>query len=95
MDFNVPKDCYRFLIGNGLVGLCPESQNLVACMDILSRMCSCDPASAKQARMNQCTQHYVSFAGRAPNFASQLLSKTNDNRINFYLNGQLLSTITR
>ncbi len=95
MNFNTPNDCYHFLVGNGLVGLCPESQNLVACMDILSRMCSCDPAPAKQARMNQCKQHYIAFASRAGSFAAQLLSKTNETRINFYLNGQLLATITR
>jgi len=95
MNFNSPNDCYHFLVGNGLVGLCPESQNLISCMDILSRMCSCDPAEAKQTRFNQCKQNYISFAGRSQNFAAQLLSKANDNRINFYLNNQLLATIVR
>jgi hypothetical protein len=95
MNFNSPSDCYHFLIGNGLVGLCAETQNLVACMDVLSRMCSCDPLSAKQAKMNQCKQNYIAFASRASNFTSILLSKTNNNRITFYLNGQILVTITR
>jgi len=96
MNFNSPNDCYHFLVGNGLVGLCPETQNLVACMDILTRMCSCDPANAKQNRFNQCKQNYIAFAGRAGNFTTQLLSKVqNETRISFYLNGQMLSTVSR
>jgi len=96
MNFNSPNDAYHFLIGNKLVGLCPETQNLVACMDILIRMCACDPQEAKQARFNQCKQHYIAFASKARNFSSILLSKLgNDNRLNFYLNNQLLSTVSR
>jgi len=96
MNFESPQDCSRFLVGNGLVGLCPETQNLVACMDILVRMCACDPAEKKQARYNQCKQNYIAFASRATGFSSVLLSKCpNDNRINFYLNGQLLCSVTR
>ena len=95
MNFNSPNDCSHFLVGNGLVGLCPETQNLVACINILSRMCACDPAPKKQARFNQCKQHYITFANRASGFAAEMLSKANCNRINFYLNNQLLVTITR
>jgi len=96
MNFNSPNDCYHFLVGNGLVGLCPETQNLVACMDILVRMCSCDPQDKKQARFNQCKQNYIAFASRAQSFSAQLLSKVpNDNRINFHLNNQLISTVVR
>lgn len=96
MNFNSPNDLYHFLVGNGLVGLCPETQNLTVCMDILVRMCACDPADKKMARYNQCKQNYIAFAARAPSFASQLLAKApNETRINFYLNNQLLSSITR
>lgn len=96
MNFNSPNDCYHFLVGNGLVGICPETQNLVACMDILVRMCACDPADKKQARYNQCKQNYIAFASRAGSFSAVLLAKIpNDNRINFYLNNQLLCSITR
>lgn len=95
MNLNNPNELYHFLIGNGLVGMCPEAQNLVACMDILSRMCACDPPEAKQARFNQCKQHYIAFAARAQNFAQAMLSKTTDNRMSFYLNGQLIGGISR
>jgi hypothetical protein len=95
MNVNNPNELYHFLIGNGLVGICPEAQNLVACMDILSRMCACDPPEAKQARLNQCKQHYVAFAARASGYSATLLTKTNDNRIHFYLNGQLIGSVAR
>lgn len=95
MNINSPNDCYHFLIRNGFVGLCPETQNLVACMDILTRMCACDPAEAKQARYNQCKQNYIAFAGRAQNYAGTLFSKVNDSRITFCLNNQPISTVTR
>jgi hypothetical protein len=95
MTFNNPNDLYHFLIGNALVGICQEAQNLVSCMDILSRMCACDPAEAKQARFNECKQHYISFAARAQNHSAILLSKTNDNRISFHFNNQLIGSVSR
>lgn len=95
MNFNNPGDLYHFLVGNALVGICPEAQNLVACMDILSRMCSCDPPQAKQDKMNQCKQHYIAFASRAQGYSPTLLSKINDNRMSFYLNNQLIGTVSR
>ena len=95
MNINGPTDLNGFLIGNGIVGICPEGQNLVACLDVLSRMCACDPPEAKRARYNQCQQHYVNFASRAQSFAGTLLSKTNESRIQFYLNNQLIATIIR
>jgi len=95
MNMGTPNDLYHFLVGNGLVGICPEAQNLVSCMDILSRMCACDPPQAKQARFNQCKQHYVAFAARAQNYSVQLLSKSNDNRMMFYMNGQLIGSVAR
>lgn len=96
MNFNSPNDFYSFLVGNGLSGISPETQNLVACMDILSRMCACDPAEAKQAKFNQCKQNYIAFASRAQSFSMSLFSKVqNDTRISFYLNNQLLASISR
>jgi hypothetical protein len=95
MNINGPNDLYNFLIRNGLAGMCPESQNLVTCMDILVRMCACEPPQAKQDRYNQCKRHYTAFACRSQNFAYTLLSKTNDNRIQFYLNNQIISTLSR
>lgn len=95
MNINSPNDLYNFLKGNGIVGVCPEAQHMVACMDSLIRMCACDPPQAKQTKFNQCKQYYIAFASRAQNFAYTLLAKTTDNRIQFHLNGQIISTITR
>ena len=95
MNISSPNDLNNFLIGNALVGMCPETQNLVACMDMLSRMCACDPPQAKQAKANQCKQHYISFVSRAQSFSSILLSKANDNKMSFHLNGQLIGNISR
>jgi hypothetical protein len=95
MNINNPNDLFNFLVGNGIVGVCPEAQNLVACMESLARMCACDPAEAKQARYNQCQQHYVNFASRSQSLAHILLSKANENRIQFYLNNQMIAMITR
>lgn len=95
MNINNPRDLYGFLVGNGLAGISAEGQNVVACMDILMRMCSCDPAPAKTARYNQCQQNYIAFASRSSAFSAQLLAKTSDGRMSFYLNNQLLATISR
>ena len=95
MNITSPNEMYRFLIGNGIVGICPEAQNLVACMDVLVRMCACDPPQAKQAKFNQCVGHYVSFVNRAQSLAPTLLSKAIDNRMSFSLNGQSIGNISR
>lgn len=95
MTIGSPNALFSFLVGNGLAGICPEAQNLVACMDILSRMCACDPPQAKTARWNQCVQNYVGFAARAQGHAAVLLAKANDNRITFQLNGQVIGTVSR
>jgi hypothetical protein len=95
MTINGPKELHGFLVGNNLVRLSPEAQNLVACVDILSRMCACDPPQAKTARWNACMQCYIGFASRASNVATALFQKTNDPRISFYLNGQLIGEISR
>jgi len=96
MNFNAPSDVNGWLLGNGLVGLCPETQNLITCMDMLSRMCPCDSSDAKTKRFNQCKQHYIAFASRAQSFSPQLFSKApNENKFCFFLNNQLLSSVTR
>lgn len=95
MNINNPNECYRFFIGNGLGSICPEAQNLVACMNVLSRMCSCDPPQVKRIKVNECNHHYTSFVAKSKSFSSTLLQKANDNRINFYLNNQLIGSITR
>ena len=95
MNINSPNELYNFLTGNGIVGICPEAQNMVACMDSLTRMCACDPPQAKQDRWNQCKRHYIAFVARSQNFAYTLLSKTNDSRIQFYLNNQIIASVSR
>ena len=95
MKINSPNEAYHFLKNNGLSGLCQESQQLIACMNILSRMCSCDPIESRKAKFNQCTQHYIAFASKAPSFSGALLNKINgERRITFYLNNQLISNIS-
>lgn len=95
MNISGPQECYHFLVGNALVGLCPESQNMVVCIDHLSRMCPCDPAPAKQSKFNQCMALYAAFASKAPNFKGQLFSKVPENRIQFFLNGQMVGSVCR
>ena len=95
MNINNPHDAYHFLVSNGLVGLCPESQNLVACVDQLVRMCACDSDESKRSKYNQCVQNYVQFAAKSRNFANNMLAKSNDSRLSFYLNNQLIGSITR
>lgn len=95
MNINNPNDLYQFLLNNALSGVSPEAQGFVSCMNILLKMCSCDPAQAKIARYNQCTQNYIAFVSKSPSISGILLSKANDSRISFYLNGQLLSSIIR
>lgn len=95
MNINNAQEMYGFLIGHGLAGLCPESQNLVSCMDFLSRMCSCESTQAKASKYHQCMQSYVGFASRAQNYSNRLLSSANDVRMSFYLNNQLIGSISR
>ena len=95
MNINSPNELHHFLVGKGITGICPEAQHLVTCMDILSRMCACDPQAAKQARFNQCRQHYIAFASRAQSIAHLIFPKIDEVRIQFYLNNQLISIINR
>lgn len=95
MNINSPNELYRFLVGNGLTGICPEAQNLVSCMNVLVRMCSCEPSSVKQSKYNECTQHYINFIKKSGSFSSILLQKANENRINFSINNQMIASIHR
>ncbi len=95
MNFNSANEASRFLSNSGLGGICPEAQNLIACMNVLSRMCSCDPPQAKRAKFNECNHHYIAFVGRAQSFSNVLLQKANDNKMNFFFNNQLIGSISR
>jgi len=95
MRINNPNDLYNFLMGHNLTGTSPEAQNVIACVDILIRMCACDPQEARTARYNQCVQTYINFASKAPTFKHFLLPKTDDGKLSFYMNNQLIGEITR
>jgi len=96
MNINSPQDACKFLITYRLLGLCSETQNLVSCMDALSRMCSCDTQEAKNNKFNQCKQNYISFVSKSNVFKNEIFSKlSGENRINFSFNGQPIGTICR
>ena len=95
MNINSPKEMYQFLISNGISGISSETTNLISCMDSLLRMCPCDDAKIKNAKYNMCIQHYISITLRINSISAILLSKANDNRIIFFLNGQKIGSVSR
>ena len=95
ISINGPQELYHFLVGHALVGINPEAQQLVLCIDSLSRMCMCDPAPLKQNKFNQCKSLYTNFVQKCLGSASLLLNKAGTNRIVFLLNGQQIGSICR
>lgn len=95
MNINGPKDLYHFLMGHGLQRLSPESQNFVNSMDVLARMCPCDPPAAKNAQAHAVQAQYINFAQKAPGMAQTLIQKSNGARLQFYVNGQMISSVGR
>lgn len=95
MNINSASDLYHFLLGYGLSRMCPEAQSFVTAMDILSRMCACDPPAAKAAQSHSCQAQYINFCSKAQSYAPTLLSKINNDKIFFYNNGQLVSVVGR
>ena len=95
MNINNPNDLYHFLIGHGLQKMSPEAQNFVISMDVLSRMCACDPPAAKAAQVHSCTAQYVNFAQKAQTYSSILHPKVGNTKILFFNNGQLIGSAGR
>ncbi len=95
MNINNPTDLYHFLVGHGLQRMCSESQNFVNAMDVLTRMCACDPPAAKAAQTHACNAQYINFARVAQSYATVLLPKVNNTRIYFFVNGQLICSVGR
>jgi len=95
MNINNPTDLYHFIIGHGLQKMCAESQNFINSMDVLSKMCACDPPAAKSAQVHSCNAQYINFSRVAQSHASVLLPKTNNTRIYFFNNGQLIGSVGR
>lgn len=95
MNINNSTDLYHFLKGHGMVGMCPEANNFINSMDVLGRMCPCDPPAVKNAQIHSCNAQYINFAQKAQSYASVLLPKVNNTKIFFFVNGQLISSVSR
>lgn len=95
MNINSASDLYHFLVGHGLSRMCPEAQNFITAMEILSRMCACDPPAAKAAQSHICHAQYVNFCTRAQSYAQAMLEKVGQTKIFFYNNGQLIGSVGR
>ena len=92
MNINNPIDLYHFLSGHGLQRMSPEAQNFVNSMDVLERMCPCDPPAAKSAQVHSCIAQYVNFAQKARSHSSTLHPKSGNTKILFFNNGQLIGS---
>ena len=95
MNINTPTDLYHFLKGHGLAGMCPEANNFINSMDVLSRMCECDPPAARSAQIHSCNAQYINFVQKAQSYSSILLPKVSGTRIHFFVNGQLITIVDR
>jgi hypothetical protein len=95
MKINNPSEFFQFIKNYGLTNLSPETSALIVCMEEYGRLCNCDKASTRKNKANQCRAIYVSFISKAGQFKNQLLSKIADNHMSFYVDGQIVSTITR
>ena len=95
MNINNASDLYHFLSSYGLSRMCPEAQNFVNAMDVLVRMCPCDPPDAKSAQTHSCNAQYVNFARIAPTYSTILLPKIGNTKMNFFVNGQLIASVGR
>ena len=95
MNINNPLDLYNFLKGHGLSDMCQESQQFVNSMNVLIRMCPCDPPAARNAQTHSCNSLYINFCQKAQSYSSILLPKVGNTRINFFVNGQLIACTSR
>ena len=95
MNINGPSELYNFVKANNISNIAPEVSSMIFCLDSLSKMCACDPPEAKTGKYNQCKELYINFVSKSKNYSSILLSKCKDGRINFYINNQYITCITR
>ena len=93
MTINNIGEFFHFVKNNGLVGLSPEVQSLVSCMEEYGRLCSCNSTLVKTSKINKCKSLYTIFVSKSINYKSILLSKVSDNQITFNNDGQLITTI--
>jgi len=95
MRISSPAELFHFVKNYGMTNLSPETSALVICMEECSRLCNCDTVAVRKSKANQCRAIYVAFASKSSRFKTALLSKITDNQLSFYVDGQIISTITR
>lgn len=96
MKLNGQAEAFQFFRNAGLINLCPESAAFNQCMEEMGRMCNCDPEAVRRAKLDQCKHLYTTFVTIQSNrFKNELLSKITDNRLEFFIDGRHLYTITR
>jgi len=97
MDIRNPTQFVNFIKQNGLENLDMNFLQLVQCIDKFSHACNCHRGEEKQRMYNNCSVIYMnSVRGVVPRFKNELLSKTEDRQIQFFLdNGSLIGLICR
>jgi len=95
MKINNAGEFFHFVRNNALMGMAPETAGLVVCMEEYGRMCACDPATARNAKLNQCRGLYLAFASQAAKYKAVMFSKIGDPTITFTIDGQQIITLSR
>jgi hypothetical protein len=72
-------------------------QQIVFCVDQLGKMCNCWKAEDKKKLYDNCTMIYMNAVKNViPKFKTDILAKTDDRQISFYLdNGSLIGIVCR
>lgn len=95
MRINNATELYHFIRNNQLIGIAPELAGLTVCIEEYARLCQCDSAAVKQAKLNQCKSLYLAFASKAHAYKTEMFSKTGDTVITFTNDGQQITTLNR
>ena len=95
MKINNATEFFHFVKNNGLSGIDLQINAFVGCMEEYSRMCPCDPAQTRAAKINKCQIIYTNFISSATQFKNIFFSKISDNVIEFYDNGRSILTLSR
>jgi hypothetical protein len=95
MKINSISEFFNFTKNYGLINIHPEISAFSRCMEEFSRMCPCDPGTAKVSKINKCKAMYINFIYKAPQFKEMFLSKVADKSIEFYIDGRCALTLTR
>jgi hypothetical protein len=97
MDIRNVTQFANFLQTSGLSLKDMSFQQIVFCVDQISRACNCWKAEDKKKIYDNCTMTYMNAVRNVvPRFKTEFLSKTEDRTINFYVdNGSLIGTMNR